>query len=190
MNCDICKKNTATIHIQEIVGGKKHSLHICEECAEKKGLNSNNINGMNVAEILYKLSSEVGSPSLKENSKEEAPKSENESQNQTVVCPQCGWNSEKLKRTGRVGCSECYTAFSEILYETITNIQRGMYHTGKHPKSDNTDRSNITFEILELKNKLDKCIEREEYEEAAKLRDQIKELEQKKQNLNSSEKNG
>ena len=97
MLCEICNKNEATIHIQEIVGGKKKSLHLCSTCAAAKQHGAGmDIGPFDLAGLLYKLSGaeEAESP---ENGAEKAEQREKEE----LVCPVCSWNAEKLKKSGR-----------------------------------------------------------------------------------------
>ncbi len=60
MICEICNKNPATIHIQEIINGQKKVLHICADCASKKSTENPLLQGFNVAEMLYNLSGQFG----------------------------------------------------------------------------------------------------------------------------------
>lgn len=177
MDCEFCKKNPATIHIQEIVKGQKKSLHICAECAQKKGLSEMALQGINLAEILYKISSNAG----EELTNLDAVASEREEENfSPVACSVCGWDSRKFNKTGRLGCAGCYKAFSEILGEALKTMHRGTTHVGKRPRpKDIAGNEALVAEIVALQKRLDEHVRREEYEKAAEARDRLKALRDK-----------
>jgi len=173
MLCEICQKNQATIHIQEIVAGKKKALHICSECASKKQEAGNAMfNGFNLAEILYNISSQMN---------EMAPGSAEQKMKLPVpirTCTKCGWNSTKFRETGRLGCGECYNVFRDILLLALRNMHKGTVHVGKVP-GENTGKgesSRTMLELMELQRQIDEAVLREDYEKAAGLRDRINEI--------------
>jgi len=90
-------------------------------------------------------------------------------------CPKCQISFVDFKRTGLLGCDYCYEHFSKSLIPTIKRVQGGLVHTGKIPK-------NATIEVVNkrkvdaLKLKLKELIQEENFEEAAKVRDEIQEL--------------
>jgi len=173
MICSICKKNPATIHIQEIIGGEKKTLHICAECAAHKSQNDPLFQGFNLAEMLYNLSTQMEAVSDDQSGDDGQPVVE-------AVCDSCGWDTTKFRKTGRMGCSECYKVFSEILAPALKNMHRGTLHVGKKPgSSSNTESAKIMMEIMNLQKELEELVLREEYEKAAKTRDKINELKNK-----------
>ncbi len=177
MLCEICKINQATIHIQEFNNGEKKTIHICDSCASKKGLDLMGQKGINIAEFLYKLSasSEKKLPySSEEHKSDEMLPSQKMIAN--IICPKCGWESKRLQETGRLGCEECYKAFSEVLTKTLSSMHKGIVHTGKCPEMCENSSSVLVLDILNLQKQLELHVKREEYEEAAKLRDRINEL--------------
>ena len=183
MLCEICKQNQATIHIQELNKGGKTTLHICESCATKKGLDKIGLQGINIAEILYKLSaSSEEMLSVTTNNAAQSDVYDNNKVITNIICPECKWNISKFQQTGRFGCENCYQAFSEILSETLSSMHKGIIHIGKCPNLKNTGPGLLMLDILNLQKQLDMHVIREEYEEAAKLRDQINKL-KKKQTL-------
>jgi protein arginine kinase activator len=95
-----------------------------------------------------------------------------------LKCPKCGLTYEDFKKVGRLGCGECYTAFRDALLPLLKRIHGSNQHCGKSPKKA-AKVVKAKNELLELKDKLQKAIQREEFEEAAKLRDKIRELEKK-----------
>jgi len=177
MLCEICNKNQATIHIQELSKGVKTNLHLCQSCAAKKGIDTMSLQGINIAEILYKLAASTGQqlPALT-NSKIDPAITSNNNAITNIICPKCKWEIRKFQQTGRLGCENCYQAFSEIMCETLSNMHKGTIHKGKHPDLIEPTNSLKVLDILNLQKQLDVHVMREEYEEAAKIRDQINKL--------------
>lgn len=168
MLCNICNKNPATIHIQEIINGEKKSLHICGECAAKKSQNDPVLQGFNLAEMLYNLSGEMNPPSI-----DEEPQTDDSVP--SVTCDICGWDTAKFRKTGRLGCSKCYAVFSEIITPALKNMHKGTMHVGKRPGdlSSAKEASKVVLEVMNLQKELDELVLREEYEKAAIVRDKI-----------------
>ncbi len=181
MLCEICHKNQATIHIQEIVKGEKKSLHICGVCAEKKGLNEMALQGINIAEILYKISANMDNPDFGEDSSVPLLGEDGSNEAQVFVqCSKCGWDVKQFQKTGRVGCEECYKAFSEILSETLKSMHKGILHVGKHPQVAPAEGIGaVMAEVMELQKQLEVHVLKEEFELAAEIRDKINELKAK-----------
>jgi protein arginine kinase activator len=179
MKCELCKKHSATIHIQEIVNGQKKSLHICTECAAEKAQDNPVLQGINLAEMLYNISGHLGNPESE--SDDEGSVSEQEKGAATgIACPTCGWDTAKFRKTGRLGCTECYKVFHEILCDALKAMHRGTLHVGRRPEAtDHGETGKIMLEILELQREIEEHVRREEYEKAAVLRDRIGELRQK-----------
>lgn len=92
-----------------------------------------------------------------------------------IACPKCGWTLLKLNETGRVGCNECYNVFKSYLLPSITNYHSANKHIGKKPKP----KSRVEL-IEEIQVKLQEAIKNEQYEDAAKLRDELKKINSKK----------
>ncbi len=168
MLCNICGKNAATVHLTEIIDDNMTELHLCEECAQKKGAQMESHFGL--ADLLAGLA-DIGG---------QFTKTEKETK---IKCLRCGLTHEDFKKIGRLGCGECYSAFREVLLPLLKRIHGSTQHYGKSPtkKAGRVVKSVKTKnELHELKEKLQKVIEIEEFEEAAKLRDKIRDLEKKK----------
>lgn len=181
MLCEVCNQNPATIHIQEIINGEKKSLHICPDCAADKSKENPILEGINLAEMLYDLSEQIGSPTLPSQSEnDEDEDEEKEASSVMLVCPTCQWNTTKFRKLGRLGCSHCYETFKNILGNALKNMHRGALHVGKHPgmrKNDETSKN--MMEIMNLQKELEELVQREEYEKAAVVRDKINNLKKK-----------
>ena len=162
MICDICNKEPATVHLTEIVDDQIMELHLCEECAREKGAQMEQHFGL--ADLLAGLA-DLG-------------KQFPETTSQIRECAHCGLKYEDFKRIGRLGCGECYESFKKSLELLLRRIQGSTRHIGKSPKGKTVPKTKL--EIRELKVRLKQAVELEEFEEAVRLRDKIKELEQKK----------
>ncbi len=183
MRCTLCNKNEATIHIQEISGGEKKILHICSDCAAKKSADnpSLELGGFKLAEMLYNLTEK-----LKKSNSQISSQGDSTNNNPVLTCPACGWDTQGLRNTGRLGCGRCYETFWDIIESALGNMHQGKNHIGKKP-GDETDTvtSQIMLKILGLQKELEDCIAREEYEEAAKIRDAIAKMKRKIKKNNS-----
>jgi protein arginine kinase activator len=183
MLCDRCQKRDAKILYTEIINGVKKEQHLCEECAadyssfqmEKPLLNSDLTLGDLLSTILGNYTT-----SDKKHQGEENPK---------LVCSNCQTTYEEFIQTGRFGCSKCYKSFGSQLGKTFKGIQSAEIHTGKRPKGYVTaspDRTMKDFsEVEKLSLKLQEAIEKEEFEEAARLRDLIKQMKQEEETKNA-----
>ena len=175
MLCNICHKNTATIHIQEIVGNEKKTLHLCQECATKKAQEDSSFQALNLAEVLYNISSQLNAEKKQETADQE---------HSGIFCSTCGWDYEGFRKTGRLGCPDCYHAFYDTLKSAIGAMHRGTTHTGKvpgvsqgkAPKRAPMDKAILKRELEKLQNLLNAAVAGEEFERAAILRDKINEL--------------
>jgi len=162
MLCDLCGKNQATVHLTEIIDEQMTELHLCEECSRQKSVQMEQQFGL--ADLLAGLA-ELGGKAAED--KEVAEK---------VKCPNCELTYDDFKKIGRLGCSECYTSFKKYLLPLLKKIHGSSRHLGKLPKVKAALSKKVS-ELDDLRHRLQVAIEREEFEEAANLRDQIKELE-------------
>ena len=166
MLCDNCGKNPATVHLTEIVDEQMTELHLCEECARQKSAQMEQQFGL--SDLLAGMADFNKPPS---SSKEVG-------ESVDLKCPSCGLTYTDFKKIGRLGCGECYTAFKKYLGPLLRRIHGSGQHFGKSPlKLTKTLKKKI--DLQDLRNRLQKAIATEAFEEAAKLRDQIKEAEKK-----------
>ncbi|MFA4992702.1 MAG: UvrB/UvrC motif-containing protein [Candidatus Omnitrophota bacterium] len=162
MLCDICKKNQATVHLTEIIDEQMNELHLCEDCARHKSAAMEQQFGL--SELL------AGMADFEKPNKEE--------ENVTVKCPNCNLSYADFKKIGRLGCGECYNTFRKYLAPLLKRIHGSNQHVGKSPLKGKTisrpGRKKADSEGL--KEQLQKAIQREDFEEAARLRDLIKKI--------------
>ncbi len=158
MICNLCGTNAASIHLTEIVNTQMVEIHLCESCAEEKGTEFKT--HFNVTDLLAGL----GEPDLPENLARKA---------EAIRCAGCGMGYVDFTKNGRLGCAQCYESFSRYLNPLIKRIQRSSQHMGKWP-SKVPPEAQGRHELRMLQEKLRKSVQKEAFEEAAAIRDQIK----------------
>lgn len=163
MLCDICGKNQATVHLTEIINEQMNELHLCEQCAQTKSQEMEQQFGL--SDLLAGMV-ESGKPPMLE--KETA----------TLKCPNCKLTYIDFKKIGRLGCGECYTTFKKYIGPLLRRIHGSGQHMGKSPLKVTKGLKN-KIDLHDLRLKLQNAIELEAFEEAARIRDQIKEFESK-----------
>jgi protein arginine kinase activator len=160
MICEVCKAKPATVFLTQIVDGQMQKINLCDGCSKEKGVEDPM--GFALADLLLGLGAS-----------QEISRS-----GQTLRCPGCGFTQTEFKKTGRLGCARCYDTFSESLGSLLKAMHKGTSHIGKVParlmKSLQVEQA-----FTHLKDQLDKAVAEEDYESAASLRDQIRDLEKK-----------
>jgi protein arginine kinase activator len=157
--CQKCQ-NPATLHITEVLGENQfEELHLCEQCANKYLYEPQN-NKIGAAK--------GGAAEGREG--DEALLGQHE-------CPHCGIKFVEFRNTGRLGCPHDYQAFREDLLPLLENIHGEVRHSGKVPRRLPQNKESQS-ELIQLRNRLKQAVTKEDYEEAAKLRDSIKRLEE------------
>jgi len=158
MLCDVCKCNDATVFLTQILEGKMQKVNLCDACSKEKGVQDPT--GFALADLLLGIGAAE----------------EIEKGSSTQKCPVCGYTQADFKKTGRLGCSTCYVTFLEGLSTLLKAMHKGTEHVGKLPQ-----RAHRTIELSDrmrtLSESLQKAVAEENYEAAADLRDQIKQLE-------------
>lgn len=149
--CDKCKLKEAVIHRIVITNGKKHAQHFCKDCAAQSGV------------IMFKL------PSFAE-----LAGAENVADSPMKKCV-CSHTFRDFRKTGVLGCSECYKTFENELMPVISSAQLG--RTQHQNRNSSLDGSGDYAENVDgLQKLLDEAVAAENYEEAAVLRDKIRAL--------------
>ena len=160
MLCERCHVNPATVHLKKSINGVLDEKHLCQTCAEETGelqiLNLGNPLGSFFETLL-------GSMELKPAMMQ-------------TKCEVCGLTFDDFRQKGEFGCSDCYVTFREELKPILRRIQGDVIHNGKVPKRAGGTLS-IKREIEKLRDNLKELVAKEEYEKAAKVRDEIKKLE-------------
>lgn len=172
MLCQECQHYPATLHFTKIINGEKMEMHLCETCAKDKGDYVPGSNSFSIHQLLSGLMDQDASFPPKADGNDQARKPE-------LQCPECGMTYRQFGEGGRFGCAVCYETFDSKLDPVLARIHGGNHsHTGKIPKRQGKDL-HLYREIEEQKERLRKLIEEEAFEEAAAVRDRIRELRQK-----------
>lgn len=163
MLCEDCNSKDATMRMTKIINGKKEEKNLCDDCAKKNES--------------FSFESDFSMPGLLASLLDgNIASNMNITYKQNKKCPQCGSTYNNFKRSGRLGCGMCYNTFNELLYPLVKRIQGSTVHNGKIPKkSGSTIR--LRKNLNALKTKLHELIVKEEFEEAASIRDEIRKLE-------------
>jgi protein arginine kinase activator len=167
MLCQICQKNAATVHITELVQDGTaegqpalEERHICDRCAERSKVPSAGVS-LNKSQAVWDML------------KESARRARRES---ALSCPDCGMTLAEFRSKGRLGCPRDYEVFREHLDPLILRIHNADKHRGRLPGQDASQRDR-NAQLTTLRAQLEEAIRKEAYESAARLRDEIQELE-------------
>jgi len=158
MKCQKCTKQ-ATLHITEVISDEHfEELHLCEDCAQK---------------YIHEPQAGGDKPSpagLLEEGDEAAALGQRE-------CPVCGIKFVEFRNSGRLGCPHDYQEFRDELTPLLENIHGETKHCGKTPRRQPQNKQTQS-ELLQLRKQLQQAVTREAYEDAARLRDRIRQLEE------------
>ncbi len=200
MKCEKCNQNEATVYIQRNVNGSVTEHHLCAACARQEmqegtdafeGLGNTMLSQSIPAGVFHVLG---GIPSFGTGAVPTAP---------ARTCPSCGTTYEAFRKTGLLGCPDCYETFSDRMEQIFARVQASGRHTGRVYKgsasagattgsagktvtatgtgtaesSASAPAAAAVSEIDALRGDLRAAIGREDYEEAARLRDRIRALE-------------
>ena len=159
MKCELCKENDAVIHIQQIIGSETKEVHLCEGCAHKNGISSDNDKiELSLTELLNGLID--FSPRTK----------------RQESCPNCRTRLKDFRKSGMLGCPDCYSAFRDEIVSYLEEIAGTVGHRGKYPKRLKAFKALLVDKEI-LKKRLGEAVAAEDYEAAASLRDRINVLE-------------
>lgn len=157
VKCEACGK-PATVHQTTLVGGEKRERHLCRRCAEEKQLVSGS--ELNLPAILQQVIGQHLPPEMDGLAKQR--------------CPVCGIRYMEFRAQGRLGCPHDYEVFRVGLVPLLSKIHRSARHSGKVPRGGVPAAA---FEMARLRQELRAAVEAEEYHEAARLRDLLRQRE-------------
>ncbi len=169
MNCNLCGTQEATIHLTEIVNNQMIEVHLCESCAQEKGTDFKT--HFQMGDLMSSL---LGPDAPAKGSEKKL----------AAKCAECGMTYEEFGKTGRLGCPFCYDTFAKLLMPLIKRIQRSGQHIGKKPQKVSSASPSPAVpspgsDLKLLQDRLKKSIQMEAFEEAARIRDEIKQWEEK-----------
>lgn len=187
MKCEKCGKNEAAIYYKENINGQTHEAHLCADCAQEMHLGGalhETFAGFSGMQGLFGEpfpSLLGGSFGTLWNSMAGAPAGARRL-GAEQTCPTCGMTESTLRRTGRAGCPDCYHTFEELLNPYIRKVHGADSHLGARPQAEAEKPQAEAAKPAEdrtqaLREKQRLAIRQENYEEAARLRDEIKRLE-------------
>lgn len=156
MKCEKCGQNDATIHLVRIENGVTNETHMCAGCAAQNGMLTGSVSLKDMLTSFMTVQ-----PA-------EPPK----------ACSQCGYTIADIKKTGFVGCENCYVDLRQELLPMIQAIHGSIVHVGKTPQQSGYAAADTELDALQVK--LHSAVQEERYEEAAQLRDRISNLQQSK----------
>jgi protein arginine kinase activator len=155
VKCELCKTNTATVHFKQVSDGVARELFVCEACAARNGFEIQSPTSL--TDFLFGVGFEAAEP---------------QPQGETgKACPVCGLTRRDFDKTSRLGCPACYDAFEAELRPILAEMQDGSRHCGKVPAF-----ARVSAEAAALQEALDKAVARQDFEEAAVLRDRLRTL--------------
>jgi protein arginine kinase activator len=188
MLCQRCQQNQATVFFSQTVGNQTTQSHLCEPCAQLQaqtqklggvfppGFNPfsalsemmGNLMGFDPGAIAEVASGRAGSVAV----------------DPQLQCPACGYQLSTFRQNGRLGCTKCYASFKAQLEPLINNIhgnakfvEGGVPPAGVAEASTTPDRRSKDPRVRALREKMGEAILKEKFEEAARIRDEIKDLE-------------
>lgn len=167
MICDNCGKHEANIRFTQIINGKKTEMMICEECGKNMGIDNIGF------EMPIDISNFLGDFEF-----------ENQdfmpfNINKQIKCKKCNMTYEEFLNSGKFGCEECYKTFEDkidILLKRIQGTDRYIGRTANCSENNKIQEVKVNNKIEELHIKLKQAIKEERYEDAAKIRDEIKRM--------------
>lgn len=160
MLCEECKVNEASYTLSVMVGEEVTTRHLCGDCMAKMNMD---IASGNIKSLLSSILSAITG-----NDTPDAPQPE-------VVCPRCHTSLSQFTKTGRLGCPACYEAFHEQLQPMLLQIHGRVQHAGRKPlRTEDAQRSRSRQE--DLTRQMEQAVAIEDFETAARIRDQLKAL--------------
>ena len=157
--CDRCKKRPATVRVSSTVNGQETEQGLCAQCAMEDGFFSNPF--MPFAQMMAGMMGESVRPQRCEEG--------------GLTCSHCGYDFSRFKESGLLGCPQCYRDFSDYLTPMVRRIQGSTSHLGVRP-GETAPAAVVDTRLKSLQKELGQALEQEEYEKAAKLRDEMRAL--------------
>jgi len=153
MKCEICKQNEATVHFKQVSNGAVREMYVCKDCAAENGFDVHS--PMALTDFLFGvgMSAHV------------------EAEGDDKACPSCRLRRSEYRKSSRLGCELCYETFADELSPLVAAMHKGSRHVGKVPAAER-----VTAEIAALQQAMRRAVAAEDFEEAARLRDRVREF--------------
>ncbi|MEX2181119.1 MAG: UvrB/UvrC motif-containing protein [Gemmatimonadaceae bacterium] len=161
MVCDTCRERDAIVHLTQIVESAVSQIHLCEQCAAARGIETT-----------------VGAPKHPLGDFLDAVQQQAvQLPGDAARCSSCGTSLRDFRASGRLGCAHCYGAFEQSLRELLRRVHGSTRHEGWRYETGDPDVMVREVTLLELRERLQRAVDGEAFEEAAGLRDQIRGME-------------
>jgi protein arginine kinase activator len=162
--CESCNASPAPVRYTEIDAGKVTKRTLCRACAEKRGLLDT---GPKSVVVLQQLLSSPNPPARRTSARETGT---------GLVCTGCGMSLAEFRAQGRLGCARCYTTFQAALGPLLRKLHGAARHVGRTPRSDGRI-TELRRRVETLRAEIERAVRGEEYERAARLRDELRAVE-------------
>lgn len=161
MLCDNCRERDAVVHLTKIVNNAVTQVHLCDRCAADHGVETTVATPKHpLGEFLQAVQQQLTVPAA-----------------DAVACSFCGMTLKDFRTTGRWGCARCYTTFEQSNRELLRRVHGSSRHIGRGYDAPHPEASQAQAELAELRERLRRAIDGEQFELAADLRDRIRGLE-------------
>ena len=158
MLCDVCQERDAVVKVTQVGEQGKTLVQMCERCAAERNIETTvSLSKNPLGEFLLDLQNQTSPTST-----------------DTARCNFCNATLRDFRATGRLGCAQCYTAFEPSLRDLLRRVHGSSKHLGRRYESPEIAMSEEQTELHELRERLRRAIESEQFELAAELRDRIK----------------
>lgn len=175
--CTACQKAQATIVVMDVSAGNVTGRHhLCPACAETMGVVQPQGPTKLSSEILEDLLGGLGGKGT------DKPRDRSRRE---VACPGCGLTPTDFKVKGRLGCPRCYETFRNDLVPLLQRVHEASSHRGRLPGRAPLPEAPKPDALAELRKRLEDAIRGERYEEAARLRDDLRQMEKGEQGARS-----
>ncbi|MBQ8638693.1 MAG: UvrB/UvrC motif-containing protein [Lachnospiraceae bacterium] len=183
MLCEQCNEREATVVIREVAGGVAKERHLCSQCASQSGLGAFLDTGSPFARLLSGI---LGFGTPEEEQEEDAA--------MKLTCPSCSTTYGDFVKNSRFGCSECYETFGLLIHDNIKKLQGSDKHVGKRPRytgctaeheklvTQEKEKESLRDQLEILQAKQQEAVREEDFEAAARYRDEIRSLKERMKN--------
>jgi protein arginine kinase activator len=160
MLCDVCQERDAIVHLTRVVDGDVKQVHLCEKCAADEGVETSvSTPKTPLIGLLQSVQQQAASQ-----------------QADQIRCAFCNSTYKDFRATGRLGCARCYLTFESNLRDLLQRVHHATRHTGRTYVPPAPDALQRASTVVELREQLRRAIEQEQFEQAARLRDQLREV--------------
>jgi protein arginine kinase activator len=160
MLCDSCGERDWKVTLTKVVDDAVIQVHLCDTCAAEQGVETT-VSAPKTAltSLLQSVQAQMAT-----------------SQADSARCSFCQASYKDFRASGRLGCARCYSTFETQLHDLLQRVHGAVRHTGRQYYAPAPDQLQRASTVLELREQLRRAIELEQFEQAARLRDQLKEV--------------